>query len=221
MAARYFSFTLTLLLVSSIAECSFAQRSGTRSTTDSPDSSLNQPSSASSLSGGQQSSLGGRSTTTGQQSSVRPRTGPQSRQLQEQGFVGRSAEDVQETFRNLNGRQRRRATFNMIVENLNEMRESRKRRREQRTSPPKVRVNLRPTFDFPRRSDVEVAAGVQTRLDKVMRERGVTMPQVELAERTATLRGTVRTEHDKALVEKLVSIEPGVSQVENRLVVAE
>ena len=230
MAARYFSLAiaplflhLLICLISMDADVAVAQRTGTQSSFNSPTGTLNQQSSGNSLSN-RQSPFGQGRNAAGQQSATgpgsRPRgRGPQSRQLQEQGFVGRSAEDVRETFRNLNGRQRRRATFDMLIENLNEMRQSRKR--EQKNPAPPVHVNLRPTFDFPRRSTVEIATGMQVRLDKVMIERGVAGPQVALDGRTATLRGTVRTAHDRALVEKLVAIEPGVSQVENQLVIAE
>lgn len=44
---------------------------------------------------------------------------------------------------------------------------------------------------------------------------------VELQDRTATLRGVVATAHDRALAEQLALLEPGISQVQNELQVAE
>ncbi len=44
---------------------------------------------------------------------------------------------------------------------------------------------------------------------------------VELRERTAILRGVVATDHDRALAETLTLLEPGISQVQNELTVAE
>ncbi|MFV2067349.1 MAG: BON domain-containing protein [Pirellulales bacterium] len=43
----------------------------------------------------------------------------------------------------------------------------------------------------------------------------------ELRERTLILRGTVASEDDRALAERLARLEPGVSHVENRLRVAD
>lgn len=44
---------------------------------------------------------------------------------------------------------------------------------------------------------------------------------VELRDRTAVLRGVVATDHDRALAETLTLLEPGISQVQNELTVAE
>lgn len=44
---------------------------------------------------------------------------------------------------------------------------------------------------------------------------------VELQDRTAILRGVVATDHDRALAEQLTLLEPGISQVQNELTVAE
>jgi hypothetical protein len=44
---------------------------------------------------------------------------------------------------------------------------------------------------------------------------------VELQDRTLTLRGVVATDHDRALAEQLALLEPGISQVQNELTVAE
>jgi hypothetical protein len=108
----------------------------------------------------------------------------------------------------------------MVIENLNDMRESRKRWRDQQRQPPSVRIQLRPAFDHPGVSAAWVAEGVQSRLTTILQGRKVASPNVELKGRTATLYGSVRSEHEKMLAGQLVAIEPGISKVENRLVVA-
>jgi osmotically-inducible protein OsmY len=44
--------------------------------------------------------------------------------------------------------------------------------------------------------------------------------QIEVQGQTVILRGTVATEHDRDLAERVVRLEPGVDQVQNQLVVA-
>ena len=219
MSSRVFCLATALLLAWGSGEL-FAQssssrsssfRSSTRSTTNtgSPFDNLQSETNA------QSGTTGGVGTGTG----AGVGTGPQTRQGQQGGFVGRDAEDVRQTFQNLNGRQRRRMMFDMMVENLNEMRESRRRRRARRNEPPAVHLQLRPEFDYPSTPAVVVQSNIQTRLVEVMQNRSVDAPQVEMDGRTATLRGTVGSDRDKALVAQLVRLEPGISEVENLLVV--
>ena len=103
----------------------------------------------------------------------------------------------------------------MMVENLNEMRDSRRRWREQNAAPPAIRVQLRPAFDVPTATTFQTLPQVQTRMAKEMTMMGVGSPQAELNGRTMTLRGVVATERDRELISRLASLEPGVSQVEN------
>lgn len=145
---------------------------------------------------------------------------PQGREFREQAFVGRDAQDVRDTFRNRSRGQSRRAMMDMVIENLNDMRESRKRWHDQQNQPPSVRIQLQPAFDHPAVSAAWVAEGVPSRLTTILQARKVALPSVELKGRTATLYGTVRSEHEKKLAGQLVAIEPGISKVENRLVVA-
>lgn len=136
------------------------------------------------------------------------------------GFVGRDAADVRGTFDNMSGRTGRGARFDMMVENMNEMRESRRRWREQNTPAPLVRVRLMPAFDAAATLPVEAAAAVQARLTETVAMRGIGSTQVELNGRTAILRGSVSTARERELVERLASMEPGVSQVQNLLTVS-
>jgi hypothetical protein len=136
------------------------------------------------------------------------------------GFVGRDAADVRGTFDNMSGRAGRGARFDMMVENMNEMRESRRRWREQNTAVPLVRVRLMPAFDLPPTAPAEAAAAVQARLIETVTMRGIGSTQVELNGRTAILRGSVSTARERELVERLAWMEPGVSEVQNLLTVS-
>lgn len=150
---------------------------------------------------------------------------------QHQGLVGRDAEDVRQNARNFSSGDRRRATFDLIVENLNEMRESRRRWRSQQRQPSPVRIQLRPAFRFTPLSSTTVRSELQQRLDTLpvsdetatgstpINSTATVRPQIEMNDRTATLRGTVSSEHQRALLARLVSLEPGVSNVENLLTV--
>ncbi len=135
--------------------------------------------------------------------------------FQEGGFVGRDANDVRAGFDSLQGGRGPGGMMDQMIENLNEMRESRRRWREQNAAPPPVRVRLVPAFDMPANVSAPTNVEIQTRLTRVMESRGVGSPQVEFVGRTAFIRGVVATERERSLLGKLASLEPGVSRVEN------
>jgi hypothetical protein len=135
--------------------------------------------------------------------------------FQEGGFVGRDADDVRNSFQSQNARRGQGGMLDAMVENLNEMRDSRRRWREQNAAPPAIRVQLRPAFDFPPAVPLQANAPMQLRLSKEMAVVGVGSPQIEMVGRTAVIRGVVATERDRELIARLALLEPGVSQVEN------
>jgi hypothetical protein len=136
------------------------------------------------------------------------------------GFVGRDAADVRATNQSMQGREQRGGMFDMMIENLNEMRDARRRWREQRNAPPPVRVRLEPAFDAPRPPVGETALGIQARLNDTFAKRAMTGATAQVSGRTAILQGAVGSDHERALAEQLASLEPGVSQVQNQLTVA-
>lgn len=138
--------------------------------------------------------------------------------FQQGGFVGRDAGDVRQGFES-QGRRGGGQMLDQMIENLNEMRDSRRRWREQNAAPPPVRVQLRPSFAVPPQVAARSTGETHLRLGRMMQHQGVISPQVEFGGRTVVLRGTVATEHDRALVGQLAALEPGVSQVENLLTV--
>lgn len=131
------------------------------------------------------------------------------------GFVGRDADDVRNSFQSQNARRGSGSMFDSMIENLNEMRDSRRRWREQNAAPPAIRVQLRPAFDSPPPTPLQANIPMQRRLAKEMAVVGIESPQIEMVGRTAVIRGVVATERDRELIARLASLEPGVSQVEN------
>jgi hypothetical protein len=132
------------------------------------------------------------------------------------GFIG-GAQDMQNFFRAMNGQRQRTAVFDSMIENLNDMRETRSDSGTDRTPP--VRVQLRPAFDTPLRTIARMNADLQTRVIATATDLGVTNPQITMDGRTLTLEGRVKTAHDRELIEKLISLEPGVTEIDNRLTV--
>ena len=115
------------------------------------------------------------------------------------------------------GNQRRRQFLDFQIEDLNQQRRSQRRGQGRGQDKPEVRVQLRPRFQYERLSTEAVASNLQMSLTSILQERNVSLPQVELADRIATLRGTVSDAEQGELIEKLVSMEPGVSRVVNLL----
>ena len=76
------------------------------------------------------SQLGGSQFGRGQQPGIGTSNNRQS------GFVGSDAQDMRNSFGNMSDRQRRGAMFDMMVENLNEMRDSRRQRGRRRPLDP-------------------------------------------------------------------------------------
>jgi len=139
-------------------------------------------------------------------------------QDRQEEVVGSTAEDVREVFQELRGTQRQRKNLDMSVENLNERRRSR-RRRSRQNPPPPVHVQLQPKFEFSRLVSAQVASGVQTRLNQLLEIRSAGSVSVKIENRIATLSGTVRSEYERGLLEKLTKIEPGISRVENQIAI--
>ena len=133
------------------------------------------------------------------------------------GFVGADAQQLRT--QNRDPRAQRRAMFDFAIESLNEIRESRSRERSRRNRKPPVRVQLRPLFSAPQVSATQLTSRVSTQLDRSLPSSSGDRPQVTVSGRTATIEGTVGSDYDKQLAAKMLSLQPGISQVENRLTV--
>lgn len=135
------------------------------------------------------------------------------------GFVGNDAQDMRNAFENMRGRERRRVMFDLMVDNLNEMRDRRAARDARRRQPEPVRVQLRPTFSAPPLDTQQVAVTLQSNLTQYLEVQGLAAPSIEVDGRTATVSGSVSSDHERAVIERMISLQPGVSQVENLLTV--
>jgi len=138
-----------------------------------------------------------------------------------QGQVGRSAADMSKMLRELRGTARQQQSTNTNVQNLNKKRNARSSRQAQQSPPPPIHVHFRPSFSFRRTSSVQVANYMQTRLSHLLKNRDAGSVHIVLSERTAILTGTVKSEYERRLLERMVRIEPGVSAIENRIAIEE
>lgn len=142
----------------------------------------------------------------------------------QRNFVGRDATEVQGNFQSQFGTPQQGAQgFGAMIQNFNEMREQRRRWRDQRNAPPPVRVQLRPAFDLPPATVTpEIVTGLQGQLNGVLKLRGAGGSAVlTQSQKGVVLSGSVATEHDRRLMAVMASLEPGVGPIDNQLTVAE
>lgn len=155
----------------------------------------------------------------GRQPAGGPQSGIGAGNRQQRDFVGRDARDAQNVYQSLGG-QATGAAINSIVENLNELRESRRRWRDREDQSTPVRVRLIPSFQQAAGlSSDQATSALSSKLSTTLQTRGVRDARVSLSSRSVTLEGVVSSEHERALIERLALLEPGVSQVENLLTV--
>ncbi len=87
--------------------------------------------------------------------------------------------------------------------------------RSQRKFRTRVRIGFRPVPI----SNAEVSERLSRTLSRSLHVRIAAGMRVVVDERTATLRGSVATHHARRLAEQLALLEPGVSRVQNEIVV--
>ncbi len=140
----------------------------------------------------------------------------------QRNFVGRDGTEVQNTFQNQFGGQNGRNFAQPTFQNFNEMRESRQRWRDQQNAPPPVRVQLRPSADLMAAAAAAAATSspVPARVSSLLQRSGYRETHVSMEGGVAVISGSVATARDRALIARLVSLEPGVGPIENRLTVA-
>ena len=83
-----------------------------------------------------------------------------------------------------------------------------------------IRTSLRVAFGYTRTTPEKIRTTLAGRLQKSQRIRTLSAVQVHLENGTATLRGVVATDHDRALAERLTRLEAGIWRVKNELTVA-
>lgn len=82
------------------------------------------------------------------------------------------------------------------------------------------RTTMRVGFEVPMRDTSSLSATLTRRLERSSMLQSRSRLSVEMSGQTAVLRGTVASEHDRELAERVVLLEPGVNRVENRLAVS-
>ena len=80
-----------------------------------------------------------------------------------------------------------------------------------------VRVRLDVAFDRPAIQPTMVATNVRGRLEKMLIRRNIAAPGVEVSGDTVVLTGVAANEGQRLVIEKLVMLEPGVMNVDNRM----
>ena len=137
---------------------------------------------------------------------------------QQDNFIGNDAQQIRNQQNNRNRGQARRAMFNFAIESLNELRKSRTQQHSSGSQKPQVRVQLRPLFSVEQPSAGELTTHVRTQLDKTLPST-IAATQISVSNGTATIAGSVKSEYDKQLAAKMLSLQPGILQVENRLTI--
>lgn len=84
-----------------------------------------------------------------------------------------------------------------------------------------IRTRLNLGFSHPRVTTPQISTPLTRRMENLLGRRVVSGLEIAVAGGTATLRGVVATDHDRALTERLVCLEPGIWQVHNELLVAQ
>jgi hypothetical protein len=135
-----------------------------------------------------------------------------------QAFVGRDSADMASVFNQL-GR-----NSNQFFQQLN--RTMGRGNRGRQSSPGEnavlpVRVRLDVAFDRSPVQPTAVAAAVRGRLERLLTRRNINAPEVEIVGDAVVLRGVAASESQRLVIEKLVSLEPGVIAVDNQMTVAE
>ncbi len=88
------------------------------------------------------------------------------------------------------------------------------------SSKPIIRTRIRSAIQIDPIPPARVQQTATTRLRKLPSQRNLAGVNVQMFGRTAVVSGTVGTERDRRMTELLLRLEPGVSKVDNRVVVS-
>jgi hypothetical protein len=136
-----------------------------------------------------------------------------------QAFVGRDSGDMAAVFSEL-GR-----NSNQFMQQMNQAMSRGNRNRRSVTQEENVvlpvRVQLNVAFDHPRPQLAAIAGTIRRRLESMLARRNVVAPDVDVVGDTVVLRGVASSDSERLVIEKLVSLEPGVYSIENQMTIAE
>jgi osmotically-inducible protein OsmY len=82
-----------------------------------------------------------------------------------------------------------------------------------------VRIRLMADFDFPAKAAPVVSQDVSTRLTRAFSTRSPGPLAIRMEGRRAILEGTVASERDRDLAQRLALLEPGIDEVQNDLAI--
>ena len=137
---------------------------------------------------------------------------------QQDNFVGSDAQQIRNQQSNRNRGMARRAMFDFAIESFNEMRQSRNQQQSGGNQRPTMHVKIQPLFAVPQPTASELTSQVRSQLNKTL-PKTITASQITVNHGTATIVGSVKNAYDKQLAAKMLSLQPGISQVENRLTI--
>jgi hypothetical protein len=139
------------------------------------------------------------------------------------GFVGSDTQDALLYRGGQAGQQQQQQQF---LNNLNQRMQSQQNRRQNTTQNgaggndmPQVQISLRVGFQVPPATAAAVTRDLSVRVSRILNPI-VSDPNLQIVGQTVTLRGTVASEEEKRLAETILSLQPGVTTVNNELVVA-
>ena len=72
-------------------------------------------------------------------------------------------------------------------------------------------------FTAPKRDAGTVSVTLDSRLSNVARNNRLNAMQINVSEGIATVRGTVASEHDRKVVENMIRLQPGVTEIRNEI----
>lgn len=131
-------------------------------------------------------------------------------------FVGSDSGDANNFFSQL-GSQAFGQGLNNLAANANRNQNSRGQSGRSQRQP--FRTKLRIGFDYKKVAPTKLTAKLDQRLSKAIMDRRLGEIEVAVVGRTAVLTGAVPSAADRALAERLVSLEAGISAVQNDLAV--
>jgi osmotically-inducible protein OsmY len=126
-------------------------------------------------------------------------------------FVGGDTADTQNFFSQLQGMAAQQGPRQQNQQNVSSL--------NVRAPQTKARVQITPGFSYAFPTGTRVGADLQQRLEKSKRIERRGPITVTIEGRVAVLSGSVATEHDRDLAERVALLEAGVSAVQNDLVV--
>ncbi len=136
-----------------------------------------------------------------------------------QNFIGRDGGDMNAVMQQMG----RAGTqfFNNMNSNMSG-RNNRNRQQPEDTgenTPPTIRIRLEVGFPTTPPAPSRLATTVQSRLTRLAADHNMGRPQVAVEGDTVVLRGVAESESQRLVIEKMISMEPGVRAVRNEMTV--